>query len=125
MRRALATNSISFSTELSVEHPPTPKMNTLVVEVLIWMFLIQNRKLISSTVIQNCRERMYTDDSEKRHTSFWIDEMFPNFNIESGFTKDDELWNPNLEESFPHFRARGRDILDRVFAPENISVKCK
>jgi len=103
MRRALATNSISFSSELSVENPPTPTMNTLVVE--------------------NCRERMYTDDSEKRHTSLWISEMFPNFEIEDLFTEDDELWNPDLEESFPHFRARGRDVLDRVFAPENDSVK--
>ena len=50
--------------------------------------------------------------------------MFSNYQIEDGFTESDELWNPDLEETFPHFRARARNVLDRIFAPENVSVKC-
>jgi len=103
MRRALTTNTITFSKELSVKDPPTPKMTTLVVE--------------------NCRERMYTDNSENRHPKGWISEMFSNYQIEDGFTEKDELWKSDLEETFPHFRARARDVLDRIFAPENASVK--
>ena len=38
---------------------------------------------------------------------------------------DDELWDPDLEETFPRFRARGRNILDRIFASENAAVKRK
>ncbi|KIJ98874.1 hypothetical protein K443DRAFT_133282 [Laccaria amethystina LaAM-08-1] len=104
MRRALTTNTITFSRELSIEDPPTPKMITLVVE--------------------NCRERMYTDNSENRHPKGWISEMFSNYQIEDSFTESDELWNPDLEETFPHFRARARNVLDRIFAPENTLVKC-
>ena len=50
--------------------------------------------------------------------------MFSNYQIEDGFTEKDELWNPELEETFPHFRARARNVLDRIFAQENASVKC-
>ena len=67
---------------------------------------------------------MYTDNSENRHPKGWISEMFSNYQIEDGFTEKDELWNPDLEETFPRFRARARDVLDRIFAPENASVKC-
>lgn len=84
-----------------------------------------NLKLIlSSAAIQNCRERMYTDNSENRHPKGWISEMFANYQIEDGFTEKDELWNPELEETFPRFRARARNVLDRIFAQENASVKC-
>ena len=69
---------------------------------------------------------MYTDDSEKRHSKRWIKKMFPKFNVNDlSDSDDDPLWNPNLEESFPHFRARARNVLDKVFAQNNASVKCK
>jgi len=69
---------------------------------------------------------MYTDDSEKRHSRHWIKQMFPNFDAD-GLSEHDLLWNHKLEESFPHFRARARNVLDNVFAPKNLnaSVKCK
>ena len=127
MRRALATNTIAFSKELSAKKVPTPKMTTLVVEV--WMqiswFKIVTDYPRTSTAIQNCRERMYKDDSENRHTKNWISNMFSNFQIEHGFTDQDELWDPKHEESLSSFRARVRKFLDRVFSPENASVKCK
>jgi len=88
-------------------------------------FLGSKSKLtLSSAAIQNCRERMYKDNSENRHPKGWISEMFSNYQIEKGFTESDELWNPNLEETFPLFRKRGRNVLDRIFAPENASIKC-
>jgi hypothetical protein len=68
---------------------------------------------------------MYSDDSEKRHRKHWINRMFPNIRTEKGFTEDDELWDPNLEETLPHFKARGRNVLYRILAPENASVKCE
>jgi hypothetical protein len=101
-------------------------MITWVVEVCIKVFPVQiETKLTScSAAIQNCRERIYTDNSENRHPKGWISEMFSNYQIEDGFTEQDELWDPKLRESIPHFRARARDVLDRIFAPENASVKC-
>jgi len=69
---------------------------------------------------------MYTNNSEKRHSSHWIKQMFPNFDLDGlSDSDDDPLWNPNLEEAFPRFRARARDVLDNVFAPKNAFVKCK
>ena len=48
--------------------------------------------------------------------------MFRYFDTE-GLTDNDELWDPRYEEPFPHFRARGRAILDRVFKSDK--PKCK
>ncbi|KAJ7665583.1 histidine phosphatase superfamily [Mycena rosella] len=88
MTRAMQTNVITFA-GISSER-------TVVLEV-------------------NCREEYGEHTCDKRNTRTYITDTFPQFDIETGFTEDDELWTAESRETGEHAAARAQQVLDRIF----------
>ncbi|KAF8317112.1 phosphoglycerate mutase-like protein [Clavulina sp. PMI_390] len=86
--------------------------------------LLTHSQLPPILVVENIREVNGEHTCDKRDTRSYIEETFvdrknqpeggPVFNIEDGFTEDDELWTPEREPD-PHVLVRAIDVLDRIF----------
>ncbi|KAJ7123981.1 histidine phosphatase superfamily [Mycena crocata] len=66
-------------------------------------------------VVENCREEYGEHTCDKRNTRTYIHDTFPQFDIEHGFTEEDELWEAETRETKAHAAARARTVLDRIF----------
>lgn len=64
---------------------------------------------------------------DKRSSATWIQEHFPSFIMEEGFTYDDDRWNPDTRETEEQHTARTHRFLDAMFASDAstwISLTC-
>ncbi|KAH7055597.1 phosphoglycerate mutase [Macrophomina phaseolina] len=61
------------------------------------------------------REALGLHTCDRRSTKTWIEQNFPDFQIEPGFTENDELWDADLRESSTAQVARLKTLLDDVF----------
>ncbi|KAJ7782198.1 histidine phosphatase superfamily [Mycena olivaceomarginata] len=52
-------------------------------------------------VLENCREEYGEHTCDKRNTRTYIQNTFPHFDIEAGFTEEDELWTPTYARLQP------------------------
>ncbi|KAJ7875226.1 histidine phosphatase superfamily [Mycena leptocephala] len=68
-----------------------------------------------AVVVENVRERYGAQTCDKRKTRAYIEEAFPQFDIESGFTDEDELWEMETRETHEHAVTRAKTVLDRIF----------
>ncbi|KAF5376673.1 hypothetical protein D9615_007906 [Tricholomella constricta] len=72
----------------------------------------QNRRPI---IVENCREENGVHTCDKRRTRSYIQNTFPRFHIEPGFTEEDLLWDPDVRENKPHIAERAKRVLDHIF----------
>ncbi|KAF7334999.1 F-box domain-containing protein [Mycena venus] len=66
-------------------------------------------------VLENCREEYGWHTCNKRNARTCIRTAFPKFEIEDGFTEEDELWEAESQETKTRAAARARTVLDRIF----------
>ncbi|KAK1219975.1 putative phosphoglycerate mutase pmu1 [Marasmius sp. AFHP31] len=66
-------------------------------------------------VLENLREVYGVHTCDKRRSRTYIEMTFREFNIEPGFTEEDELWTPNVREPSDHTLDRARSVLDVIF----------
>ncbi|KAF8605277.1 hypothetical protein BDV93DRAFT_521617 [Ceratobasidium sp. AG-I] len=66
-------------------------------------------------VIENLREELAPYTSDLRSTKTQIQNAYPNFKIEEGFTEEDELWSTSVSEPDPQFKIRMKATLDNIF----------
>ncbi|KAJ7797758.1 histidine phosphatase superfamily [Mycena olivaceomarginata] len=66
-------------------------------------------------VLENCREEYGEHTCDKRNTRTYIQNSFPHFDIEAGFTEEDELWDADVRETAAHAVLRAESVLDRIF----------
>ena len=59
----------------------------------------------------------------KRQTRSYIQQTFPKYIIEDGFTEEDELWKSDIREAWADADVRAKAISDMVF--ENDKDHCK
>jgi len=95
MTRALDTNRITFDGILTDE----------------------SRRTI---IMENCRETYGEHTCDKRKTRTSIAASFPRFEIEEGFSEQDNLWTPE-RESDGHVAFRARKVLDHIFSHDRES----
>jgi hypothetical protein len=65
--------------------------------------------------MQNCREEYGVHTCDKRNTLTYIKGAFPQFELESGFTEEDQLWEPNSRETKEQAEHRAKKVLDTIF----------
>ncbi|KAL4081441.1 hypothetical protein V8B97DRAFT_26584 [Scleroderma yunnanense] len=65
--------------------------------------------------MENIREEIGVHTCDKRRTRTYIQETFPEYAIEEGFTEEDELWSPDIRETWADIDARARTVLDMIF----------
>ncbi|GME21826.1 putative phosphoglycerate mutase protein [Neofusicoccum parvum] len=92
LARCLATANLTFS---GLELPEDKPFKPLVKELL--------------------REALGLHTCDRRSTKTWIEQNFPDFPIEPGFTEEDPLWSATLRESSTAQVARLKTLLDDVF----------
>ncbi|KAL7958048.1 histidine phosphatase superfamily [Trichoderma compactum] len=74
------------------------------------------------TVKEALRERLGRHTCDRRSTRSWIESNYAEFEIESGFTEQDELWQPNYRETADEHVVRVRQLLDDIFNSEENMV---
>ncbi|KAJ7496312.1 histidine phosphatase superfamily [Mycena galericulata] len=71
-----------------------------------------------AVVLESIREWYGAQTCDKRRTRSYIQEAFPQFDIESGFTDEDELWEAETRETQEHAVMRAKTVLDRIFVED-------
>ncbi|OOF90231.1 hypothetical protein ASPCADRAFT_157182 [Aspergillus carbonarius ITEM 5010] len=73
-------------------------------------------------VKEGLRERLTDHTCDKRGTLTWINQAYPGFLIEDGFSEEDRLWSPFLSETTEEHVARKQRVLEEIFQrdPNNI-----
>lgn len=93
LHRCLATANVTFSgLKLPATRPFIPEVKELMREVI---------------GVHTC---------DRRSSKTYIHSEFPAYIIESGFTKNDELWSPGVRETDPSMDSRLKTLLDDVFS---------
>ncbi|ORY64294.1 phosphoglycerate mutase family protein [Pseudomassariella vexata] len=64
------------------------------------------------------RERTGRHTCDRRNTKSWIEINYPDYQIESGFSEKDELFDPNSRETEDHVMKRMRILLEDIFTNE-------
>ena len=64
---------------------------------------------------KNCREQYGIHTCDKRRSLTYLRNAFPDFDIEEGFTEEDELYDSDVRESEDHIVERARSVLDHIF----------
>jgi len=59
---------------------------------------------------------------DKRRTRTYIKQAFPGFDIEEGFTEEDDLWDPQVRETYAEIDARVGGVLDMIFEKDQEQV---
>lgn len=68
------------------------------------------------------RERLGKHTCDRRSTRSWIESNYAEFEIESGFTEQDELWQSDYRETLDEHVVRVRQLLDDIFNNDKNTV---
>ncbi|KAF7325094.1 F-box domain-containing protein [Mycena kentingensis (nom. inval.)] len=72
-------------------------------------------------IMENCREEYGAHTCDRRRTKTYIQQRFPDFDIEPCFTEDDELYT-EVRETEEHVTERAHKVLDHIFAHDTDSL---
>jgi broad specificity phosphatase PhoE len=64
------------------------------------------------------RERLTDHTCDRRSSRSWIEEHYPDYVIESGFSEEDRLWTGGRWESVEEHMARKHRVLEEIFATD-------
>lgn len=71
------------------------------------------------TVKELLRERLTDHTCDKRSTRTWIQDHYPSYIIEPGFTEEDILWRPDRWEPTDEHVARKQKVLEDIFSSDD------
>ncbi|OCB91127.1 phosphoglycerate mutase [Sanghuangporus baumii] len=66
-------------------------------------------------ILENAREIYGVHPCDMRRSRSYIRAEFPAFDIEEDFTEEDQLYDPNVRETYTHVAKRAHSVLDRIF----------
>lgn len=67
-----------------------------------------------ATIKEKLREENCVSLCDKRNTRSYLVQNYPQFNIEEGFTEEDELWRPDHRETDDEMTRRLQEALDEI-----------
>lgn len=73
--------------------------------------------------LQYCREENGVHTCDKRRSKTYINDEFPKFDVEEGFSEDDRLWEADVRETKGQVDQRAREVLGRIFAEESATCE--
>lgn len=73
-------------------------------------------------VKEDLRERLGVHTCDQRRTRTWIHEKYPSYQIEDGFSEQDELWKSDVRESLEEHVARINKVLHDIFEKDEEMV---
>ncbi|KAG2115793.1 histidine phosphatase superfamily [Suillus discolor] len=66
-------------------------------------------------IIENLRETYGVHTCDRRRTRTYIEQTFPDFDIEEELVEEDELWDSQVRETHDEIDVRMRGVLDMIF----------
>ncbi|KAF7365756.1 F-box domain-containing protein [Mycena venus] len=114
--QAVDANAV-WKTELAAANMPLPgrlycsPMTRAIQTNVITFEGVSDRRAV---ILENCREEYGSHTCDIRRTRTQIHTAFPQFEMEDGFTEEDELWTEE-RESKPSVAARATIVLERIF----------
>ena len=85
--------------------------------------LYASRKLLFKPKVRELlRERLWDHTCDKRSPRSWIEQNYPEFDIEDGMTEEDLLWKPRETESLQQHAERKRKVLEEIFEADDSQV---
>ncbi|KAH9232169.1 hypothetical protein K456DRAFT_38320 [Colletotrichum gloeosporioides 23] len=95
----------------------SPLRRCLETSKLVFSDLVEGRGQEFRPVIkEGLRERMTDHTCDKRSSRTWIEEAYPRYIIEPGFTEEDQLWKADQFETTESHVARKQQVLDEIFS---------
>lgn len=79
----------------------------------------KSREKHKTVIKEGLRERIGVHTCDRRQTRSWIHEAYPDYEIEAGFTENDELWEPDNRESSNEHIPRIRKLLKDIFEDDS------
>ncbi|KAG9123019.1 hypothetical protein FRC07_000346 [Ceratobasidium sp. 392] len=76
---------------------------------------VLERTNVRPYIIEDLREMIGIHTCDKRRTKSLIQQLFPGFDLEPGFTEEDELWSPTERETDAGMEPRLKRALDYIF----------
>jgi broad specificity phosphatase PhoE len=68
-------------------------------------------------VIKELLRELLTDHTcDRRSTRSWIEENYPDYEVEQGFSEEDKLWTGGRWETFDEHTARKQQVLEDIFS---------
>jgi broad specificity phosphatase PhoE len=74
------------------------------------------------TVKELLRETITIMTQNRRSSRSFIQDRYPTWNIEAGFTESDTMWNATFSETSDAQDVRERQVLDDIFATDNKQI---
>ncbi|KAF8621305.1 hypothetical protein AX15_007903 [Amanita polypyramis BW_CC] len=109
----------AWNAELVYNIPPPDKMYSSPLTRAMKTHEITFRDIITPkhrpVVAELCREENGVHTCDKRRSRSYIHQTFPSFEIEKGFTEQDELWSPDIRESSEQVMHRTKQVMDTIF----------
>jgi broad specificity phosphatase PhoE len=68
--------------------------------------------------VENLRESIGLHTCDKRRSKYYLEDTYPNFDFEPGFSIEDDLWGPVYEETSAQQSIRLRFVLDSIWEHE-------
>ncbi|KAI6088549.1 phosphoglycerate mutase-like protein [Hypoxylon rubiginosum] len=84
--------------------------------------LAEHGRRLQPVVKERLRERITNHTCDKRSRRSWIENNYPDFIIEDGFSEFDESWNANASESLEQHIARMQQLFDDIFTHDTSPV---
>ncbi|KAI2629238.1 phosphoglycerate mutase-like protein [Hypomontagnella submonticulosa] len=84
--------------------------------------LAQHGKALRPIIKETLRERITDHTCDRRSSRSWIEQNYPNYIIEEGFTESDESWDPNSFETLEEHIARIQQLLDDIFTNDTSPI---
>jgi len=110
--RSAWKKELAFDAPLPDKMYSSPLTRALRTHQITFQDVIPSKKTL---VVELCREENGVHTCDKRRSRTYIHQTFPLFEIEEGFTEDDELWSPDTRETLNKVMHRAKYVLDAIF----------
>ncbi|KAH7887396.1 histidine phosphatase superfamily [Phlebopus sp. FC_14] len=77
-----------------------------------------------ATIVENMREENGVHTCDMRRTRSYIQERFPEYQLEHGFTEEDGLWKADVRENPQDIERRAARVLDMIFENDQEQFIC-
>jgi len=86
---------------------------------LIFAKVFEQQKQQFRPIIKESLRELLTDHTcDRRSTRSWIEEHYPDYVIEPGFSEEDKLWTGGRWETFEEHTARKQQVLEEIFSTD-------
>lgn len=114
--------SDAVSNEMIPLHGPiytSPLARCLETTRLVFAKIFEERRAQFRPIVKELLREMLTDHTcDRRSTRSWIEEKYPNYVIEPGFSEEDKLWTGGRWETMDEHTARKQRVLEDIFSTD-------